>query len=152
MKSTKIALLAGILCSASLSATAYAGSCKSIQDKFNQVYGSVVQNHCVNLDLGTSLDNNPFIYTNPDAGCDLGLQLPGLPDFGISAGGINACSIAKAITGPMVDKVNQAMRAQVNSVVSSIDEASVNAIGTQASGGIDVGDVIQEQYNQMSNN
>ncbi len=131
------------------SSVAFAGSCKTIQDKFNEVYGSVMQDRCVNLDLETSLDNNPFIYTNPDAGCDLGLQLPGLPDFGISSGGINACSIAKAVTGPMVDKVNSAMRDQVNQAVGAIDAASVDAIGTQASGGIDVGSLIEDQYEDL---
>jgi hypothetical protein len=131
------------------SATASAGMCEEAKAKLARVYGAL-GNHCVNLNKNPSLVNNPFVYTNPDAQCDLGLSLPGLPGFGLGGGGMNMCSIAKAITGTMVNEVNQGMQTAATQAVSAVDQVSVDTIGVQASGGINVGQAVKANYDKMA--
>ncbi|WP_274643873.1 hypothetical protein [Pseudomonas serbica] len=133
------------------SSTASAGICEEAKAKLARVYGAI-GNHCVNLNREPSLVNNPFVYTNPDAQCDLGLALPGLPGFGIGGGGFNMCSIAKAITGTMVNEVNQGMQTAANAAVSAVDDIAVDTIGVQASGGINVGQAVKANYDKMAPN
>lgn len=152
MKSSKLlrtSLVFAVMALGSASASAD-GLCQEMKDKIARVYGNIAQDHCVNLNKTPSLTNNPFVYTNPDAQCDFGLQLPGLPGFGISGGGLNMCSIAKAITGSMVNEVNQAMQTAANEAVSAVDKVAVDTIGVQASGGIDVGQVVKTNYDKVS--
>lgn len=131
------------------SATASAGICEEAKAKLARVYGAL-GNHCLNLNRNPSLVDNPFVYTNPDAQCDLGLALPGLPGFGIGGGGFNMCSIAKAVTGTMVNTVNQGMQTAANAGVAAVDDIAVDTIGVQASGGIDVGNAVKANYQKMS--
>lgn len=132
------------------SGMASAGVCQTIKDKAAQVYGNLVQDRCLNLNKEASLTNNPFVYTNPDAGCDLGLKLPGLPGFGITGGGISACEVAKFVTGSTVNAVNQKMQEAANAAVSAVDEVSVDTIGVGASGGINVGDAVKKNYDKVT--
>lgn len=91
------------------------GACNSkFKKSMDQRYEKMVQNVCNNPAIDTSLTTdgpngaaNPFIYVNPDQACDLGLQMPGLPDFGFGLSGIDSCSVLKAVTGDMVHEVNK---------------------------------------------
>lgn len=141
------ALLAGLTLSSGM---ASAGVCQTMKDKAAQVYGSLVQDRCLNLNKTPSLANNPFVYTNPDAGCDLGLNLPGLPGFGLTGGGISACQVAKFVTGSTVNAVNQKMQEGANAAVSAVDNVAIDTIGVQASGGIDVGNAVKSNYDKVT--
>lgn len=132
------------------SGMASAGVCQTMKDKAAQVYGNLVQDRCLNLNKTPSLTNNPFVYTNPDAGCDLGLNLPGLPGFGLTGGGISACQVAKFVTGSTVNAVNQKMQEGANAAVDAVDKVAVDSLGVQASGGIDVGNVVKKNYDKVS--
>lgn len=135
-------LVTGIMLS--VSSLSMAGSCKSMEDKINQVFGPRAGDVCLDINTEPTLENNPYLYVSPDTQCDLGLQLPGLPDFGISLGGINACAIIQAVTGPMVDEVNKEMAQAVRDGVKVIDDMSEEAIGQGASGGIDANEAFKD--------
>lgn len=135
----------------SISGTASAGACQTYIDKANQVFGNLISNNCVGITNSPSLDNNPFIYTNPDGGCDLGLSLPGLPSFGGSIGSIDSCSIVKMITGSTVQKVNSTIRDAMNESVTAINQASQDTIGTNVTGGnVDLGTMVEDRIKQAT--
>ena len=71
--------------------------------------------------LNTSNDPTKSVYhwKNPDAGCDLGLELPGLPKFGLSTD-LSACKVMKAVTSDMVSKANSSMQQSVDSATSAV--------------------------------
>jgi hypothetical protein len=71
------------------------------------------------IDTTVSLDKSPYVYKNPDAGCDLGLSMPGLPNFGFGLEGIDSCKILKMVTGDLVKSVNKGMRDTVDKAVDS---------------------------------
>jgi len=76
------------------------------------------------LSLEVDLDGNPLLYDNPDAGCDLGFSMPGLPDIGLGLDGINACELLKSVTGDMVKAVNKEMQ-------DTVDQAIVDITGVE---------------------
>ena len=125
------------------------GVCAEMKAKMARVYGSISDDHCTDLTRLPSLDGNPFVYTNPDAGCDLGLSMPGLPGFGLSGGDFSWCGVAKAVTGGMVNEANAAMQGATNEAVGAVDQISVDTIGVQASGGVNVGSVIKKGYDNV---
>ncbi|MDT8924988.1 hypothetical protein RBE51_19555 [Pseudomonas taiwanensis] len=134
---------------------ASAGACQTYIDKANAVFGNLIKDSCVGINTDASLTNNPFVYVNADGGCDLGLQLPGLPDFGsITGGGINACSIVKAVTGSMVDTVNSSIRGAMNDTVNGINSKSqqVGGIDVINSGNTNIGDMVTEQIRNAAAN
>lgn len=90
-------------------------------------------NVCRQVDTSVNVENSPYIYTNPDAGCDLGFSMPGLPDIGIGLDGINSCELLKAVTGDLVKDINKEMQ---GAVADAID-----AVGGETEFGIDLGDV-----------
>lgn len=134
------------------SPSASAGTCTNYINKANAVFGSLIKDSCVGVNTEASLDNNPFVYTNKDGGCPSGLQLPGLPDFGSITGGINACSIIKAVTSDMVGKVNSSIRGAMNSTVNGINSASQGAVGTNVVGGgnTNVNDIVQQKVREAA--
>ena len=151
MKMTKFLVGSAVFAGLALtSGMASAGVCQTIKDKAAAVYGNLVNDRCLNLNKTPSLTNNPFVYTNPDAGCDLGLNLPGLPGFGLSGGGISACEVAKYITGNTVNAVNQKMQEAASEAVSAVDNVAIDTIGVQASGGINVGDAGKKNYDKVA--
>lgn len=101
-------MLASLL--VALSGQVDANSCANVKKKMEKVFGVNTKEVCASLDMEPSLDNVPYVYISPDIQCDFGLQMPGLPDFGLSLGSISACEIVKAVTGPVVDKANKEMR------------------------------------------
>lgn len=134
-----------------MSDNASAGSCQTYVDKVNQVFGNLVSNSCVGITSTPSLDNNPFIYTNPDGGCDLGLSLPGLPSFGGSLGSLDSCSIAKMVTSSTVSKVNSTIRDAMNTSVNTINQTAQDTIGTSVTGGsVNVGDLVEQRLQQAT--
>lgn len=152
MKNTSIKLTALISLLGSIALfnaePAAAGACQTYVDKANAVFGNLIQDSCVGINTEASLTNNPFVYVNTDGGCDIGLQLPGLPDFGsIIGGSINACSIIKAVTSGMVDTVNSSIRNTMNESVNAINNQSQAVIGKDVIGGgsTNIGDMVTEQ-------
>lgn len=102
-----------------MAATAHAGKCGNYLPK--------IPDNCSGLDTSVSLEGNPFVYTNPDASCDLGFSLPGLPNFGLSMGSIGSCEILKKVTGEFVSKINREMRDAMDQAVKE----STNGMGTE---------------------
>lgn len=120
----KIKILSGIILTGlliAISGQASASSCASMKKKMESVFGINTKEVCASLDTEPSLENIPFLYISPDAGCPHGLQLPGLPDFGISLGSLDACAIVQAVTGPIVREANQQMRDVVKEGTDLID-------------------------------
>lgn len=134
-----------------MSDKASAGSCQTYIDKANQVFGNLMGNSCVGITNTPSLDNNPFIYTNPDGGCDLGLSLPGLPSFGGSLGSLDSCSIVKMVTSDTVSKVNSTIRDAMNTSVNTINQTAQDTIGTNVTGGnVNVTDLVEQRVQQAT--
>lgn len=75
---------------------------------------------CAGLNTSASVEGNPFVYTNPEASCDLGLELPGLPSLGFGLGDLNFCKIAKSLTGELVAGINKDMQDSVDGAMSKI--------------------------------
>jgi hypothetical protein len=98
---------------------------------------------CADVDMGPK-SNSPFVYVNPDGGCDLGLELPGLPSFGGSLGSFDMCGLAKTITGGMVNTANGVMRDSMNTAIGGINQTAQQTIGTGVvNTNVDIGAVIQ---------
>lgn len=109
---------------------AEAGTCKNTIEKQQQKIFKRAQDACAKHDKAQK-ENNPFIYVNPDGGCDLGLELPGLPSFGAGLGdGLDLCALAKTITGPMVKDVNKVVKDAKDRVVDDINAAAKEKIDT----------------------
>lgn len=140
------------LAALSLSNTASAGACQTYIDKANKVFGNLIQKSCVGISNTATLDNNPFVYTNPDGGCDLGLSLPGLPSFGGLGGSLDSCAIVKMVTSSTVNKANATIRDAMNKSVDTINQTSQSTIGTNVVGGgnIDVGTMVQQRIQQAA--
>lgn len=107
---------------------------KDIKNKLN----SMAMDTCQKLDTSVTTDGSPFVYTNPDAGCDLGFSMPGLPNIGLGLEGIDACKILKAVTGEMVDDVNQQMQDAVDDAVNEVTNGN-NEVD------VDLGDIIIDE-------
>jgi hypothetical protein len=134
---------------------ASAGACQTYIDKANAVFGNLIQDSCIGINTDASLTNNPFVYVNSDGGCDIGLQMPGLPDFGsITGGGINACSIVKAVTGSMVDTVNSSIRGAMNDTVNGINNKSqeIGGIDVINGGNTNIGDMVTDKIKDAAAN
>lgn len=79
-----------------------------------------IQDHCSDLDMGITLEGNPFVYSNPDGACDLGLTMPGLPTFARS--GTTSCGILQSITSQLVGEINESFRDSVNESLDSLPD------------------------------
>lgn len=75
---------------------------------------------CVGLNTSASVEGNPFIYTNPEASCDLGLELPGLPSLGFDLGSLDFCAIAESLTSDLVNDINTGMQEAVNGALEEV--------------------------------
>lgn len=89
---------------------------KQVAARMKQIKSNV----CSQVDTRVTLDNSPYVYKNPDAGCDLGLSMPGLPNIGFGLEGIDSCKILKAVTGDLVKSVNKGLRDSVDSAVKGV--------------------------------
>ena len=90
--------------------------------------------------------NSPYGYKSPDAGCDLGLSMPGLPGFGFNLDGIDSCKILKAVTGDMVDKANSEMQNGLNAGLEAVKG------DTQLPSNVDLNEIIGNQVKQPGSN
>lgn len=136
------------------SATAQAGSCRNaINNASQQIFGSALKTACVGVDTGIK-ENSPFIYVNPDGGCDMGFQFPGLPDFGASFGkGFDMCSLAKTVLGPMVSQVNNKMQQEMDEKVRDINAIAQDSIGIQPVGNhIDFDQLLKQRAEEALGN
>jgi hypothetical protein len=151
MSKTSLLLKASALLLAMVaSSAAMAGNCAATKAKEAAVYGSTAD-RCANLTKVADITKNPYVYISPNGGCDLGLSLPGLPNYG-NGGSLTACEVARAITGPMVAEANGAMRAGADAALNAAPEATKAALDAynnyQKSGG-DLGSMVDKTYGQM---
>ncbi len=109
----KKTILATILLSITASTSAYAASNDGEKNCPSRQLPVVIPNCEEVKDKafdGKDLSKLGFIYENPNAQCDLGLELPGLPSFGLDVGSLDSCAIAKSITsktiGRQLDKIS----------------------------------------------
>lgn len=140
----KIMTLSILLALPFIGVEAQAGSCSNaIREAQKQIFGNL-GNVCADVDMGPK-SNSPFVYVNPDGGCDLGLELPGLPSFGGSLGSFDMCGLAKTITGGMVNQANGVMRDSMNTAIGGINQKAQETIGTGVvNTNVDVGAVIKD--------
>ncbi|MND11556.1 hypothetical protein D3C87_351720 [compost metagenome] len=82
---------------------------------------------------------NPYVYQNPDAGCDLGFRLPGLSGGGSGLSG-DSCGILKSVTGDMVNKANQEAQQKVNDILDNIPGGGATIDGIM-DGKVDIDDI-----------
>lgn len=126
---------------------AMAGSCAASKAKEAAVYGTA-KNNCAGLTKTPNMTKNPYVYVSPNGTCDLGLSLPGLPSFG-TGGGLTACSVARAITGPMVSEANTAMQAGANAAIDAAPKQALDAYSNYQNSGGDLGSMADKTYGQM---
>jgi hypothetical protein len=77
--------------------------------RINNRVNDLVPNVCAQLNTENTLADNPHRYENPQATCDLGLSLPGLPTFdgfGFDAKGVDACGVVQNIIGDRIKSVS----------------------------------------------
>lgn len=95
---------------------------------------------CNGLDTSNDMDDNPFIYINLEASCDLDLDLPGLPSMfdGLLGGDfdVNLCSAFQSVTDELVDSINDelddAMNRAMDDVASQQDRAFADELEQMA--------------------
>lgn len=76
-------------------------------DKVNDVIKNLTPNVCSQLNTSPDLANNPYAYENPQASCDLGASMKGLPDWtgvGFNSDGVDACGVLDMVAG---DKIRE---------------------------------------------
>ncbi|MBI6882971.1 hypothetical protein [Pseudomonas putida] len=145
-KKSTILKASAIIIAMAASNMALAGSCAATKAKEAAVYGTP-KNVCGNITSTADISKNPYTYTSPNGGCDLGLSLPGLPNFG-NGGGFSACAAVKAITGPMVATVNQGMQQATNDAVNAVGKEAIDTAMNAVNSG-DIADLASKTYSQM---
>lgn len=106
-----------------VSVNSIADTCRSARSAaLKQNMQAAKQNICSQMDTSVNVEDSPYLYKSPDAGCDLGLSLPGLPNFGsVGLEGIDSCRILKSVTGDFVKEVNRELQDAID-VASPISE------------------------------
>jgi hypothetical protein len=114
------------------SSVANAGACDTqFTRKIKQKIAVQATAECNSPNINTSNTVNPqseLVYQNPDAGCDLGLRLPGLSGSGSGISG-DSCGILKAITGETVQTINNETQAAVDSAMANVP-GGTSTLGT----------------------
>ena len=116
---------------------AYAGEDDDVTPFVNELeknYELVKKRVCEGLDLTVNIEDSPLIYTDPDASCDLGFKMVGLPDFNIGLDGLDSCKILKSITSDTVDRFNDALQDAV--------DTGLETVGADEDLIIDIGDIV----------
>jgi hypothetical protein len=85
----------------------------------------VVQNgQCEQLDLDPTIEGSKKKVANPDAGCDLGMSLPGLPNFNAPGLGMfDSCKVVQAITNETAEMINSEAQALFDAVEDEVNQA-----------------------------
>lgn len=91
-----------------------------MSSQVNQNYENIKNQVCSQLDLTVNIQTSPFLYTDPEASCDLGFKMPGLPDFNLGFEGLDSCKLLQSVTGELVNQVNQSMRDAVNGALEQV--------------------------------
>jgi hypothetical protein len=113
-------LLIGAMTSGFLFAEEAKEDPKHFEKLLSSNYENIKKQVCSQLNLNVNIETSPFLYTDPDAACDLGLKFPGLPDFNLGLDGLDSCAILKSVTGALVSEVNKEMRDAVSSGLEGI--------------------------------
>lgn len=142
------ALLLGMLLTLPFIGSANAASfCK---DKASDFFDKLASNVCDQIDTKPltmeQAANSPYGYKSPDAGCDLGLSMPGLPGFGFGMDGLDSCKILKAVTGDMVDKANTEMQNGLDAGLEAVKG------DTQLPSNVDLNEIVGNQVKQPGSN
>lgn len=90
------------------------------------------------LDWSTDIKDHPLAYKNPDAGCDLGFEMPGLPSIGFGLGGLDACKAVKAVTGEHIKQLSRDMQ-------DAVDQGLDSITGGDTSFDIDLGEMAVDE-------
>lgn len=146
LKKSILLKLSAIFIAMAASNAAMAGSCAATKAKEAAVYGTP-KNVCGNVTSTADITKNPYTYTSPNGGCDLGLSLPGLPNFG-NGGGFSACAAVKAITGSMVAQVNQGMQQATDAAVNAVGKDAIDSAMNVVNSG-DITELAGKTYSQM---
>lgn len=134
-------IILAMICFASFSAISVGAEedpehfAKHIDDNYAKIRKQV----CEQLDLNVNVKAGPFFYTDPNASCDLGFQMPGLPDFNLGFDGLDSCKLLKAVTGELVDKLNSQVK---DALDKGLEGAGVED-GTDID--IDFGDIVIDE-------
>lgn len=124
----------------------YASAASFCKDKVSEVIDKLATNVCDQIDTKPlTLDeaqSTPYGYKSET--CDLGLSMPGLPNFGMNIGGLDSCSILKAVTGDMVDKANQEMQSSLDGALEAIKG------DTTIPNNVDLNDIVADQVKQKT--
>lgn len=114
---------------------------KNAQNFLNNLIPDV----CGNINTNPDPSNSKYMYKNPDGGCDIGLELPGLPSFGGSFSGISSCQIVKAVTGDMVDRVNDTVNGAWDGAVNMAKDKIRQKTGLDADNlNFDMGQIAED--------
>lgn len=146
----KILSLSLLLALPLLADIASAGTCQNaIREAQKKIFGDL-GSVCAGINTQNP-ENSPYIYVNPDGGCDLGLQLPGLPTLGASFGeGLDMCKLARTVVGGMVSDANSAMQESMNTAIGTINQATQQTIGTGVvNGNVNISDILNQQTQQQ---
>lgn len=90
--------------------------------KTQNFFNTLIPDVCDMIDAEPDVQGSRYRYENPDGGCDIGLRMPGLPDFGFSAEGFDMCALVSTVLSDQIDAVNRGMREGVNGALDTIKE------------------------------
>lgn len=125
----------------------YSEKTKQIEDFFKFNANAICKDK---VDTNPDLENSRFFYQSPEANdCDLGLDFPGMPSFGFSADGLNACSLVKSVTGDLVDLANAEMQKGVDEALNyAKDKTGLNSFDIN----LDANDIVtgEEDYGGLA--
>lgn len=116
-----------------------------VKKRAQNFVNNLIPNVCGNINTNPDPSNSKYMYENPDGGCDIGLEMPGLPSFGGSISGINSCQIVKAVTGDMVDKVNDTVNGAWNGALDAAKNKIKSETGLDADNlNFDMGQIAED--------
>lgn len=98
------------------------GCAGDFKKKIDDYFTVAIPGVCSQLDTENKYEESEYMWVNPDASCDLGLSMPGLPNIGFGLGGFDSCKILKAVTGDMVKAVNKEMKDAVTDAINEITD------------------------------
>ncbi len=98
------------------------GCAGDFKKKVDNYFVVAIPGVCNQLDITNKGEESPYMWVNPDASCDLGLSMPGLPNIGFGLDGFDSCKILKAVTGDMVKQVNSEMKDAVSEAIQEITD------------------------------
>lgn len=128
---------------APIGSVAEAGVCT---DRINESVPEIPR-HCINLNMSNSDADNPEIVVNKDATCDLGIEMPGVPNvFDGDYAGPDSCEILQGVTGAAISEAKRRYSEESNDLIDRVrsesgeelEDATGGRLGVGAGGDVDV--------------